>query len=294
MLEPATCIGMGFGAPRVAVSTLVELHHLLIVGGFRRSSRDDPTIVQGEQDEKPAATGAASRSPRQVSIPLDFGRRSTRNCLFSCRSQVNSPRSAAVRPGTASSRRPSFLSAWATHARMKWPLGSDSRARITASTDQLDHLAAKFQYGGRVLGYRRHIWQKLQGVHQTGSIPIMRPPRRCGCPRAARGRSLQPQVRPVAGERPIEEGIHPLVDILTQLADGALADSGQTHGLHQGLSSIKLNDRGGEVDGGQKVARGLVVAGGDGSELLEFAEEVLDQVTLLIEVAVEFAGFEAV
>src|SRR5229473_1583389 len=63
MLDPVACAGMGFGAPRVAVSALVELHHLLIEGGFRRSSGDDPTIVQGEQDEKPADTGAATRSP---------------------------------------------------------------------------------------------------------------------------------------------------------------------------------------------------------------------------------------
>jgi hypothetical protein len=63
MLDPVACAGMGFGAPRVAVSALVELHHLLIEGGFRRRSRDDPTIVQEEQDEKPADTGAATRSP---------------------------------------------------------------------------------------------------------------------------------------------------------------------------------------------------------------------------------------
>ncbi len=32
------------------------------------------------------------------------------------------------------------------------------------------------------------------------------------------------------------------------------------------------------MDGGEEVARGLVVAGGDGTELLEFGEEVLDEV----------------
>jgi cytosine/adenosine deaminase-related metal-dependent hydrolase len=51
MLDPAACAGMGFGAPRVAIPGLVELHHLLIERGFRRSSRDDPTIVQEEQNE---------------------------------------------------------------------------------------------------------------------------------------------------------------------------------------------------------------------------------------------------
>ena len=63
MLDPAACAGMALGAPRVAVAALDELHHLLIERGFRRSSRDDPTIVQEEQDEKPADTGAAIRGP---------------------------------------------------------------------------------------------------------------------------------------------------------------------------------------------------------------------------------------
>ena len=63
ILDPAVCARMGFGAPRVAVSALVELHQLLTERGFRRSSGDDPTIVQEEQDEKPAGTGTTTRSP---------------------------------------------------------------------------------------------------------------------------------------------------------------------------------------------------------------------------------------
>jgi hypothetical protein len=47
MLDPIACAGMETGAPRVALSALVDLHHLLIERGFRRSSRDDPTIVPG-------------------------------------------------------------------------------------------------------------------------------------------------------------------------------------------------------------------------------------------------------
>ena len=63
MLDPVACAGMEIGAPRVAVSGLVELHRLLIEGGFRRSSRDDSNIVQEEHDEEPAATGAAVHAP---------------------------------------------------------------------------------------------------------------------------------------------------------------------------------------------------------------------------------------
>src|SRR5688572_28689442 len=60
ILDPAVCAGMAFGAPRVAKAALVELHHLLIAQGFRRSSQDDPTIVLEEQDAKPANTVAVT------------------------------------------------------------------------------------------------------------------------------------------------------------------------------------------------------------------------------------------
>ena len=70
MLDPVACAGMALGAPRVAVSALDELHQLLIERGFRRSSLDDPTIVQEEQDEKSADTGAAIRgaAPAQHAV----------------------------------------------------------------------------------------------------------------------------------------------------------------------------------------------------------------------------------
>jgi hypothetical protein len=43
ILDPAAYAGMAIGAPRVTVSTLADLHQLLIEHGFRRSSPDDPT-----------------------------------------------------------------------------------------------------------------------------------------------------------------------------------------------------------------------------------------------------------
>src|SRR6266568_1668078 len=62
MLDPVACAGMAtIVAPRVALSALLDLHHLLIAGGFRRSSRDDPIIVEKEQREEPAHAGAAVR-----------------------------------------------------------------------------------------------------------------------------------------------------------------------------------------------------------------------------------------
>src|SRR5271169_6580068 len=46
--------------------------------------------------------------------------------------------------------------------------------RITASADQVDHLSAKFRrIRWACSWHRQHLWQKLQGVHQTGSIPVL-------------------------------------------------------------------------------------------------------------------------
>jgi hypothetical protein len=63
MLDPIACAGMVIGAPHVSVSALADLHHLLIDGGFRRSSLDGSNIVQEKQDEAPADTNAAIDIP---------------------------------------------------------------------------------------------------------------------------------------------------------------------------------------------------------------------------------------
>src|SRR3954451_24206780 len=55
------------------------------------------------------------------------------------------------------------------------------------------------------------------------------------------------------------------------------------------MSSIEPDDCGGQVDAGQEASCGLVVAGGNGPELLELGEEVLDQMPGLVEVFVEGA-----
>ena len=43
---------------------------------------------------------------------------------------------------------------------------------------------------------------------------------------------VKPQIRPFAGERPIEKGIHALVDVFAQLGDLRLADPRQSHRLN--------------------------------------------------------------
>jgi hypothetical protein len=44
---------------------------------------------------------------------------------------------------------------------------------------------------------------------------------------------IQPEIRPFAAQRPVEEGVHAVVDIGTELADGAFADAIETHSGHQ-------------------------------------------------------------
>ena len=58
MLDPAVCAGMVSGAPRVTVSALVELHQLLVEGGLRASSQDDPNIVLEERSDQIADIAA--------------------------------------------------------------------------------------------------------------------------------------------------------------------------------------------------------------------------------------------
>ena len=53
-----------------------------------------------------------------------------------------------------------------------------------------------------------------------------------------------------------------------------------------GLSSIKPNDTGDELDSGQKVPRSLLVAGGDCPKLLKPGEEILDQMARAIKLPV--------
>src|SRR5215211_8633596 len=55
------------------------------------------------------------------------------------------------------------------------------------------------------------------------------------------------------------------------------------------MSSIEPDGYGGEVNTGQEASGGFVVAGGNGPELLELGEEVLDQMPGLVEVFVKGA-----
>jgi hypothetical protein len=71
MLDPAACAGMALGAPRVTLVGLAELHQLLTERGFRRSSRDVPTIVKESTVRNSPAPGMLSAARRQLSMPFD-------------------------------------------------------------------------------------------------------------------------------------------------------------------------------------------------------------------------------
>ena len=60
------------------------------------------------------------------------------------------------------------------------------------------------------------------------------------------------------------------------------------------MSSIEPNDCCGEVNGGEKIAGGFVIACGDGAKLLELGEEVLDEVARLVDVTIEVSWCAAV
>jgi len=74
MLDPIACAGMAIGAPRLTVSALIELHHLLVERGFRGSSVVDSRIVKEEQNAPQfakaaftttsAGSGSSSTQPR--------------------------------------------------------------------------------------------------------------------------------------------------------------------------------------------------------------------------------------
>jgi hypothetical protein len=76
ILDPAACAGMAFGAPRVTLSALAELHQLLTERGFRRSSQDDPIIVQEQQHEELVRGGCAISGPAPAQHPVRFGKAS--------------------------------------------------------------------------------------------------------------------------------------------------------------------------------------------------------------------------
>ncbi len=60
------------------------------------------------------------------------------------------------------------------------------------------------------------------------------------------------------------------------------------------MSSIEPDGGGYEMNASEEVTCRLVVAGGDCPKLLEFCEEVLNQMPCLVEVAVEVSGDDAV
>jgi hypothetical protein len=68
---------------------------------------------------------------------------------------------------------------------------------------------------------------------------------------------VEPEIGPVAFNRPLEEGVHPLIDLLAQPADLALGDAGHAHGLDQLVDRARRDalDVGLLDDGGESLLR---------------------------------------
>jgi hypothetical protein len=56
------------------------------------------------------------------------------------------------------------------------------------------------------------------------------------------------------------------------------------------VSSIEPDCSGGEVERGEEISGGLIVARSYGAVLFEFTEEILDQVACLVESLIELTG----
>jgi hypothetical protein len=61
-MDPAGCVGMKRGEPRVAVVALRELHDLLVARGLRGNSSNDSDLVQEECDESELRDCSAAAS----------------------------------------------------------------------------------------------------------------------------------------------------------------------------------------------------------------------------------------
>lgn len=62
MLDPAVCVGMKLGEPRVAVAALRGLHDLLVARDLRGNSSNDFNLVQEECDESELRDCSAAAS----------------------------------------------------------------------------------------------------------------------------------------------------------------------------------------------------------------------------------------
>ena len=97
----------------------------------RHDEDRDGGLVRAHEPEEPDGTAPVSLANQAAAFNKIS--RSRRRCRFSRRSRDNSSRSAEVRPGRASSRRPSCLSARAIQLRTDCAVGSNSRARSSGS-----------------------------------------------------------------------------------------------------------------------------------------------------------------
>jgi hypothetical protein len=67
-LDPIACGGMEIGAPRAAITALIDLHQLLIESAFRGSSRNDSSVVKEQQHEQLAKVSSIHADAARNSV----------------------------------------------------------------------------------------------------------------------------------------------------------------------------------------------------------------------------------
>ena len=141
-----------------------------------------------------------------------------------------------VRQGVAHPMNPASLPGRAEHAgdRQAQPVMGVGDHQLDAAQPALDQ--ALDEARPERLGFRRadaeaNDLAPTLGVHGDGDY-------RCDRDDAAAVAHLEiggvePQIPPLTLDRPVEEGVDPLVDVLAELGDLALRDAGEAHRLHQ-------------------------------------------------------------
>ena len=150
---PVPCVDDGVSRGRTVQPSVVAS------GGYAEHAGHgdnvDAGLVRTHEPEEPDGIVPVSRTNQTAAF--ERMSRSTRSCLFSWRSRTSSSRSAAASFSTASSRRPSWRSAWTAQVRIDWAVGPNSRASSS---------------GSRTVRARSTIWRQDSGVYRARVLDI--------------------------------------------------------------------------------------------------------------------------
>ena len=99
--------------------------------------------------------------------------------------------------------------------------------------ERYSHLDTAFHCGTASALFRKQKVNRRGGLRRLPRARADASTNATGIRRVAMPPHTLPQVRPIAFDRTLQEGLHPLVDLLAQPADLALADAAHAERLHQ-------------------------------------------------------------